>query len=320
MVALLAAALVAAAPLAQQPETYSKDWKRLRSEHFVAAGNADYVSMRSVLLELEGFRRALLRSLPALRVVSSVPTTLVIFKDDVSFAKFKPRGDDGRRRERVAGYFLSGPDANYLVVPMHANAARTFHYLFHEYTHFIVRQNMGDVPEWLNEGLAEFYSTFRAMPRAGRAVAGEPPQNRIPVLARARQLPLRELLTMTRADRARADAERQELFYAQAWALVHFLNLGDGGRHRQGVAAYLFAVDGGASVEEAVEFAFGMPIAALEAAVARYARRRTFPQVTIADPPAVVTRTTLEAMLDREVTALQRDLLTALERSTAPHR
>ena len=156
MTALLLAAFVAAAPLTtgapgagrgpshappQDPaaQAYSKDWKRLRSEHFLAAGNADYVSMRRVLIELEGFRRALLRSLPSLRVAAAAPTTVVIFKDEASFARFRPRDDAGRQRDRVAAYLLSGRDANYLVVPMHREPARTFHYVFHEYTHFIVR-------------------------------------------------------------------------------------------------------------------------------------------------------------------------------------
>lgn len=316
-----AAASGASATTIQAPQAYSRDWKRIRSENFVAAGNADYVAMRSVLMELEGFRRALLRSLPSLRVASAVPTTVVVFKDEGSFARFKPRDEEGRRRERVAGYFVRSAEANYLVVPMHRNAARTFHYLFHEYTHFIVRQNMGDVPEWLNEGMAEFYSTFRAMPRERRAVVGEPPQNRLPRLSKGWHLPLRDLLTMGPAERAQAGNERQQQFYAQSWAFVHFLTLGDSGRHRRGVVTYLEAVEKGASVDAAVESAFGMSIQELEAAVASYARRMTFPQVTIDDPDgAVQMRTTLEAMLKRDVAALQRDLLDALTSSTAPHR
>lgn len=330
MTTLLPAAFVAAAAVAsaasgfsrtqaQTTDSYSKDWKRLRSEHFVAAGNAGYIAMRSVLMELEGFRRALLRSFPSLRVASRVPTTVIVFRDDESFSRFKPRDGAGRRRDRVAGYFLSGPGANYLVVPMHRNAARTFHYLFHEYTHFIVRHNLGDVPEWLNEGLAELYSTFRAMPRQGRSILGEPPQNRLPLLY-GRQLLLRDLLTMNSEDRSRATAQTQQRFYAQAWALVHFLHLGDGGRHRAGIAAYLAALEKNPSVESAVVSAFGMPLEALESAVVRYGQRTSFPQQVIEDPQdGVRVRTSLEAMLEREVAELQQELITMLERASAPH-
>lgn len=325
LLAVCVAAAAAAAPPAVSPpqasEPYSRDWKRLRSAHFVAAGNADYASMRSVVAELEGFRRALLRSLPSLRVASAAPTTVVLFKDDASFARFRPLDENGRRRDRVAAYLLSGPAASYLVVPMHREAARTFHYAFHEYTHLIVRENLGGVPEWLNEGLAEFYSTFRVAPRERRAVLGEPPRNRLPALTSGGRLPLRDLLTMDRAARASAGAARQQAFYAQSWALVHFLTLGDGGRHRAGIAAYLAAVAKGAPVEAAVPAAFGLPLHELERAIASYSQRTSFPSLQLDEPEgAVAIRTTLEAMLERDVAALQRELQALLARVTAPHR
>jgi hypothetical protein len=296
------------------------EWKRLRSEHFVAVGDAGYVPMRNILVELEGFRQALLRSSPGVRVASSAPTTIVIFKDEASFSRFRPRDEDGRRRDTVAAYLLSGPDANYLVVPAHRNAGRTFHYLFHEYTHLIVRQTQPNVPEWLNEGLAEFYSTFRASPREGRSVLGEPPQNRLPLLNRGQRLPLRELLTMGPKEREQADVRRQQMFYAQSWALVHFLTLGDGGRHRAGIPAYLAAVEQGRSIEAALEAGFGMSLAALDEAVARYAQRSTFPRQEMAEPrEGVRTRTSLEALTPEEAAAFQSTLLKILHRSESPH-
>jgi hypothetical protein len=246
---------------------------------------------------------------------------VVVFKDEASFSRFKPIDAAGRRRDRVAGYFLGSREGNYIVVPMHRNAARTFQYLFHEYTHSVVRQDPRDVPEWLNEGLAEFYSTFRAMPREGRSIVGEPPPNRTPLLGRGELLPLREVLAMDAGARLQADARRQQLFYAQAWALVHFLNLGDDGRHRPGIARYLAAVQDGGSVEAAVATAFGMPLETLERAAAAYARRETFPQLVIAEPvDGVRIRTSLEAMRQADVEALQNDLLETLARATAPHR
>jgi hypothetical protein len=317
---LLAACVAAAAPFDVHARTPQSDWKRLRSEHFVAVGNAGYVPMRNVLVELEGFRQALLRSSPGLRVASSTPTTVVILKDEASFSRFRPRDLDGRRRDAVAAYLISGPDANYLVVPAHRNSSRTFHYLFHEYTHLIVRQTRANVPEWLNEGLAEFYSTFRASPRDGRSVLGEPPQNRLPLLNSAQRLPLRELLTMGSEERARADVRRQQMFYTQSWALVHFLTLGDGGRHRPGIAAYLAALDQNRSVEAAIESAFGLSLAALEEAVARYAQRTTFPRQEMAEPrEGVRMRTSLEALTSEEAASFQDALLRILHRSESRH-
>lgn len=37
----------------------------------------------------------------------------------------------------------------------------TMRIVFHEYSHLITSNVAGSVPVWLNEGLAEFYSTFQ---------------------------------------------------------------------------------------------------------------------------------------------------------------
>ena len=299
---------------AQSDQVFSRDWKRLKSENFVAVGNADYVSMRSVLTELEGFRQALLRSSPALRLAPMVPTTVVVFKDEAAFSRFRPLDTAGHRRESVAGYFLSGGDANYLVVPMHNPPSRTFQYLFHEYTHFIVRQNLGDVPAWLNEGLAELYSTFRATPRDGRSILGEPPHVRLVRLARGPWLPLRDVLTMNPDAQGRQDPPRTLQFYAQAWLLVHYLTLGPDGTHPERIGTYLATLRKGASVENAVQAGFGRPVEALEQELARYVRGR-LPHRVIDEPETGVRlRTSQEAMLDEDVADLQRTLLQRLAR------
>lgn len=47
-------------------------WKRLRSQNFVAVGDANAGELRRALSELEGFRKALLEIFPSLRVTSPV--------------------------------------------------------------------------------------------------------------------------------------------------------------------------------------------------------------------------------------------------------
>lgn len=333
MIGLTAAALAAAvcasggapvhpdrspAPLQTDPgPQYSRDWKRLRSEHFVAAGNAGYVDMRRVLLELEGFRRALAGSIPALRQAPPVPTIVVVFRDDRAFAPFKPKDERGRRRDTIAGYFLSAPGANYMAVAMHRDVSRTFHYLFHEYTHHIVRRLMPSAPPWLNEGLAELYSTFQARPQEGYGLLGLPPINRLATLRRGDLLPLRDVLTLGDAELAKAGPDRSAAFYAQAWALVHYLQLADGGAHRAGVARLLDGLRSGTALEPAVQSAFGFGIEELERRLRAYGHSGTFPRLRVDDPQGnAPVRTSLEVMLQADVDALQRQLLALLEQSS----
>jgi hypothetical protein len=319
--ACIAASIGGAEAASRSEAAFSNDWKRLRSDNFVAVGNADYTAMRSVLAELEGFRRALLRWSPTLRPLRTaprVPTTVVVFKDERSFSTFRPADASGRRRESVAGYFLSGPEANYLVVPMHRDRARTFQYLFHEYTHFVVHQNMDNVPLWLNEGLAEFYSTFRAIPRDRRGVLGEAPSSRLALVQQGRWLPLREVLTMERNDRALSDPERGAQFYAQAWVLVHYLAVGFYGKHPERLGTYLHTRQKGGSVDAAARAGFGKSVSDLDAEIMRYARQqRPLPTIELPEPgDGVRLRTSLEALTPDEAASFQSALLKMLQQSS----
>jgi hypothetical protein len=297
--------LALAGSTSAQVPAYSRDWTRVHSPNFTAAGNASFQDMRAVLLELEGFRAALLRTLPGLRVTADRPVTVVVFRDERAFAPFRPSAPTGERRGDVVGYFLATRDGNYMVVAMHRDMRRTFQHLFHEYTHFVVHQNLGRVPGWLNEGLAEYYSTLRADLGARRSILGEPSPVRLAALKAGRLLPLRDVLTYDASGAVAHPPERASAFYAQSWALVHYLQHADAGRHAARVGAYLEAVGGGAPVEEAVASAFGMPIEEFEARVLAYVRRGEFTRRVLEEPAhAEPVRTAREAMREADVETL----------------
>jgi len=76
----------------------------------------------------------------------------------------------------------------------------------------------------LDEGLSEFWGT--AIVRDQALEVGRPSSQDLKVLrARHRWIPLDELLAMERVPYA-GDKQRLSLFYAQSWALVHYLMLG----------------------------------------------------------------------------------------------
>jgi heme-degrading monooxygenase HmoA len=302
---------------ATQEHPYSRDWTRAHSPHFTAAGNASFQDLRAVLLELEGFRAALLRTQPALRVTPDRPVTVVVFRDERAFAPFRPSAPSGERREGVVGYFLSTREASYMVVAMHRDMRRTFQHLFHEYTHYVVHQNLGRVPGWLNEGLAEYYSTLRADLPARRSILGEPSPSRLATLQAGRLLPLRALLTYDASGAVAHPPERAAAFYAQSWALVHYLQHAEAGRHAARVGAYLEAVAAGAAVDDAVASAFGIPIEELEARLLAYVRRGSYPHRVIQEPAdAAPVRVAREAMREADVEALL-DALRAAQRPAA---
>ena len=69
----------------------SRDWKRLRTANLTVIGNAAASDMRRVATEIERFRLALTTLSPTMKVDSTTPTLVVVFRDDTAMRPFKPR-------------------------------------------------------------------------------------------------------------------------------------------------------------------------------------------------------------------------------------
>src|ERR1700752_4466175 len=91
------------------------NWRSVRTNNLFVIGNAEPEKLRQVAAWLEFFHSAFGRLVWRNVLDSSVPTTVVVFRDDASFTPFKPRYQG--RPAKVAGYFQPGDDVNYIVIP-----------------------------------------------------------------------------------------------------------------------------------------------------------------------------------------------------------
>jgi len=143
--------------------------------------------------------------------------------------------------------------------------------LRHEGTHQFVDTFIGSgCPIWLNEGLAEFYEG--GVFDEGRLDVGQPlPGNVMAIrsaLAAGRLIPLRTMLMMDHDQWAaplRSGSTEAPLQYAQAWAMVHFLAYGEGGKYRIPFQKYIALVARGRQSDWAWENVFGKGYDAFEA-------------------------------------------------------
>jgi tetratricopeptide (TPR) repeat protein len=138
---------------------------------------------------------------------------VLLFRRDRDFAEFRGEGP-------VGGFFQSGAERDYIALP--AASAGWLRILSHEYVHLLLHHTTGPLPKWLEEGLAEFYSTAEAS--RGKLRLGIPVPEHLAALRRGRLLGAGDFLEASRefAHGARAPAS---LFYPQSWALVHMLML-----------------------------------------------------------------------------------------------
>jgi tetratricopeptide (TPR) repeat protein len=200
----------------------SESWITIRTAHFTLFSNASEESTVEIGTELERFRSALTRLVSGLEFNSPVPTYVYVFKHDASFTPYKKRTKSGAA-VNITGAFAAHRDGNYVGI----NATPPddpWTVIYHEYAHYFLYNNFTDIPLWFNEGVAECLSTFRA--RNEKVEIGRPIDEHLRLLKSGRWMPLSDLFAVEETSKDYNEGDRQGTFYAESWALVHYLAWG----------------------------------------------------------------------------------------------
>ena len=258
------------------------DWVRARSKNFTLVSDAGESKARRLAVELEQFRHVISLLFPNAQIETPVATTVYLFRSHESFRPFKPR-HEGRVKENVGGYFMATPDGNYITLTAAPRGAvGPEEIIFHEYEHFVMRNNLPRAPLWLNEGLAEFYSTFSPSDDGQKVQLGAPIARHIAVLRDARgRLPLAELLAVDQKSPHYNEGSKAGLFYAKSWALVHYLMLGDDARRQSQFRQFIARTASDMTVEENFRQSFQADFRAIEKELDAYISRFMFPVLTV---------------------------------------
>ena len=174
----------------------------------------------------------------------------------------------------LAGFFQSGEDVNYMAINAEfADAA--LQTIFHEYSHALVANTLGPLPAWVSEGLAEVYETMEQQ-RGGRsALLGRAQAYHLGLLNRSTLIPIRDLTAVDHQSSMYNEGTRRGVFYAQSWALVHYLTFGDPARTKQ-FRQFLAGVRAGGDTKTLFADAFGADTV-LDRELFDYVRRFSFP-------------------------------------------
>lgn len=263
--------------LAAQAAAAKDTWTSVRSQNFSLVGNASEKEIRQVATRLEQFREVFTKLFPKLNFNTPVPTTVVVFKNDGAYKPFKPLAD-GKPVE-VAGYFQPGQDVNYITLtPERAGGAENpYGTIYHEYTHLLVNNSSGagEAPAWFNEGLAEYYSTF-AIEEDRKVYLGRLVNYHLQILRDQKLIPLSQLFAVTNYSLERNKHDVRSLFYAESWALVHYLILADEGKRVPQLSEFLALSKKGVPTDEAFRRAFQTDTAAMEKELQKYVKAYSF--------------------------------------------
>ena len=274
-IVLFFAGLLALGP---QPASAKDEWRQVRSRNFFLVGNASENDIRKVATRLEQFREGFRLLFANTTLNASVPTNVVVFKNDSSFDPFKPKRADGKIDTSVAGYFQPGEDVNYITLAAGGTDSEMFGTIFHEYVHFILDAHFGrsEIPPWFNEGLAEFYQTFE-IEKDQTLKVGLLQSNHVLLLREYRLIPLREFFNISNHSLLQEGRHSKSIFYAQAWALIHYLSVNGKGA---GLKKFLALTMAKRPAEQAFQEAFGIGYTEMERLLRNYVEQASFRYMT----------------------------------------
>jgi Flp pilus assembly protein TadD len=248
-----------------------EEWLAVHTASFTLFSNAGERKTREIGADLERLRDALSQLSPGLALNSPVPTYIFVFRDAASFRPYE-RIYNGRPLDS-GGYFLSRQLANYVAINGNQHGDERL-VIYHEYLHYVMHNNYAALPLWLHEGLAEYYSTFQV--GKNEAQVGLPVPEHLLWLRQHSLIPLATLFAVDERSPEYNESSRRGGFYAESWALVHYLFSGSPERRRQASEYLRLAQQAGTSPDKIFAQAFGADPAVLERDLRTYVQKRLF--------------------------------------------
>lgn len=252
-------ALLLAACCLLAPATACAKWLRAESPRFVVYGEGDAKALRAYAEKLETFD-SVLRQMHGMDPLGAPPRKLDIYlvPGNLAIKQVSPDLDDD-----VSGFYHAGPGDIFAIAARNGDPDNT---ILHEYVHhFMLQYFPSSYPAWLIEGYAEYFSNTTI--RDDEISVGMANNRRAWSLLEGDWIPIADLLGKRVSDLKR---DEPYAFYAQAWALTHYL-VSDPARYKQ-MQGYMAAVAAGADPVRAMQEATGLPPAELGKTVRAYIR------------------------------------------------
>lgn len=197
--------------------------------------------------------------------------TIVQFRSE---REFRPYGF-GRYN---AGFFMRSEALSTMVYHRSGDEDVVRNLVQHEAVHWLLASKRARLPTWVNEGLAEVFATFSLEGNTCRMYAGD--------VANVRWLQsngiksLDAVIAYESEDLDYTDPEQIRYFYAQAWALTHYLLAGRNARAgSEQLARFVEIVNAGVPARDAFEQAFGMTFEEMRRELERYAHTGSYTMI-----------------------------------------
>ncbi|MGH9747175.1 MAG: DUF1570 domain-containing protein [Candidatus Acidiferrales bacterium] len=247
-------ALLAGVAGAPAPGAKREAWVEVRSPNFIIVSNAGEKQARRTAIQFEQIHSLFRDSLAVAQGHPSPVITILAVKDEKSLGELLPEYWT-KGHMHPAGIFAYQANQYYAAVNLDAQGANPFATMYHEYYHSLTVPYFPDLPVWLSEGLADFFGQSQI--NRNVATMGMADPARMEELRQNRLIPLDVLFHVDTTSSYYNEQDKTSVFYAESWALTHYLMIGDKQVHRQMLLDYASALSSGATQDQAAAKAFG---------------------------------------------------------------
>jgi len=255
----------------------------VKSTHFTVTTDANEKDARRILDNFERMRWMFQTLFPKTNVDPASPILVMAMKNRRSFQAIEPEQYLAKGQLNLAGLFLKTQDKNYVLVRLDAEGEHPFATVFHEYTHLQFSSASDWMPLWLNEGLAEFFQNTDFHDKD--VVLGQASIDDILYLREHPIIPLADLFRIDHNSPYYHEESKASVFYAESWALTHYLQVRDREKGTHQVHDYTVLMSQHQDPVTAAEKAFGN-LKQLQSDLEFYARQRQYKQFILSSASA----------------------------------
>jgi tetratricopeptide (TPR) repeat protein len=217
------------------------NWIEVRSPNFIVLSNAGEREARRIASQFEQIREVFHSAFPGLRTDLGKPVFIFALKNEDSLKSLLPSFWETKGHMHPAGLYVSREECDLVVVRTDIQGENPYEVIYHEYTHALLRLNFRELPLWMNEGFAEYLGNTIIGDK--QVQMGQIPRSHLEILRSNKFIPIETLFQVDKDSPYYNEQNRTSVFYAESWAVVHYLQLDPDARTRKLLPNFLAAWD-----------------------------------------------------------------------------
>jgi tetratricopeptide (TPR) repeat protein len=225
-------------------------WIKLKSPDFEMYTSASEKAARETLHYFEEVRSFFVQGKVALPG-KTLPIRIIAFGSTKEYTPYAPN-------DFTSAFYHHGITSDDIVLSQIGSDA--FPMAVHEYVHLVLKHLGLKLPLWLNEGMAELYSTMK--PVGDKVLVGNLLTVRHEALLRDQWVPLAPILEADANSSFYRTKEGAAALYNEGWALAHMMVLTS--EYRPGFAKFLDTVSTGMPTAQALKEVYGKTVAQVD--------------------------------------------------------